>query len=181
MDAYRFASIDPFRATTHNKGTMNAISSIALACGQDWRAVEASCHAWITHHQGRYGSITEWKQDRNGNLQGSIEIPLAVGIVGGAISVHPVARANLSILGVDSAAQLAGVMASAGLAQNLAAMRALATSGIQSGHMKLHVKNMAVSAGAMENEVEQVAKVANESGQRITQSLVDGILRSLRG
>jgi hydroxymethylglutaryl-CoA reductase len=181
LDAYRFASIDPFRATTHNKGTMNAISSIALACGQDWRAVEASCHAWITHNQGRYGSITEWKQDEDGNLQGSIEIPLAVGIVGGAVSVHPVARANLSILGVESAAQLAGVMASAGLAQNLAAMRALATSGIQSGHMKLHVRNMAVSAGAMENEVEQVAKVANESGQRITQSLVDGILRSLRG
>ena len=181
LDAYRFASIDPFRATTHNKGTMNAISSIALACGQDWRAVEASCHAWITHNQGRYGSITEWKQDEDGNLQGSIEIPLAVGIVGGAVSVHPVARANLSILGVESAAQLAGVMASAGLAQNLAAMRALATSGIQSGHMKLHVRNMAVSAGAMENEVEQVAKVANESGQRITQSLVDGILRRLRG
>jgi hydroxymethylglutaryl-CoA reductase len=181
LDAYRFASIDPFRATTHNKGTMNAISSIALACGQDWRAIEASCHAWVTHNQGRYGSITEWKQDEDGNLQGSIEIPLAVGIVGGAVSVHPVARANLSILGVESAAQLAGIMASAGLAQNLAAMRALATSGIQSGHMKLHVRNMAVSAGAMENEVEQVAKVANESGQRITQSLVDGILRSLRG
>ncbi len=181
LDAYRFASIDPFRATTHNKGTMNAISSIALACGQDWRAIEASCHAWVTYNQGRYGSITEWKQDEEGNLRGSIEIPLAVGIVGGAASVHPVARANLSILGVDSASQLAGVMASAGLAQNLAAMRALATSGIQSGHMKLHVRNMAVSAGAMENEVEQVAKVANESDQRITQSLVDGILRSLRG
>ena len=180
LEAFRFASVDPFRATTHNKGTMNAISAIALACGQDWRAVEASCHAWVSHDQGRYGSLAKWWQNEDGDLEGSIELPLAVGIVGGATKVHPAARTNLKILGVDSARELAGVMACAGLAQNLGAMRALSTTGIQSGHMRLHLRNMAISSGAKGEEIEAVADMVNESGQPVTQSLIDSMLAEYR-
>ena len=180
LEAHHFAMADPYRATTHNKGIMNAISAVALACGQDWRAIEAGCHAWAAVENGRYTSMTRWKRDDEGNLVGSIETPMAVGIVGGASKVHPVARANLSILGVESAQELAGIMAAAGIAQNLGAMRALATNGIQAGHMKLHARNMAVSAGAIGDEIEQVANIVNSQSGPVTQQLVKETLDSIR-
>jgi len=180
LEAHNFAMADPYRATTHNKGIMNAISAIALACGQDWRAIEAGCHAWAAVETGNYTSMTRWKRDDEGNLVGTIETPMAVGIVGGASKVHPAARANLSILGVQSAQELAGIMAAAGIAQNLGAMRALATSGIQAGHMKLHARNMAVSAGAIGEEVEIVANLVNSQSGPVTQQLVKQTLESIR-
>ena len=180
LEAHHFAMADPYRAATHNKGVMNGISAVAVACGQDWRAVEAGCHAYVAFHQGRYGSMTHWEKDANGNLVGTIETPMAVGIVGGASKVHPVARTNLEILGVESAQELASIMAAAGLAQNLGALRALATSGIQKGHMRLHAKNMAVSAGAMGDEIEIVAqRIITEEGPK-TQTRVAEILEELR-
>ena len=180
LEAHHFAMADPYRAATHNKGIMNAISAIALACGQDWRAIEAGCHAWAAVEEGTYTSMTRWSRNDDGNLVGRIETPMAVGIVGGASKVHPAARANLSILGVESAQELAGIMAAAGIAQNLGAMRALATSGIQAGHMKLHAKNMAVSAGAIGDEIEQVANIVNAQSGPVTQQLVKDTLESLR-
>ena len=180
LEAHHFAMADPYRAATHNKGIMNAISAIALACGQDWRAIEAGCHAWAAVEEGTYTSMTRWSRNDEGNLVGRIETPMAVGIVGGASKVHPAARANLSILGVESAQELAGIMAAAGIAQNLGAMRALATSGIQAGHMKLHAKNMAVSAGAIGDEIEQVANIVNAQSGPVTQQLVKDTLESLR-
>jgi len=180
LEAYRFADIDPFRATTHNKGTMNGISAVAVACGQDWRAIEAACHSWVVHDQGRYGSLTEWKCDEKGSLVGSIEVPLAVGVVGGVVKVHPTVQTNMKILGVDSAKDLAGIMACAGLAQNLGALRALSTSGIQSGHMRLHLRNMAITSGAAGDEIDAVSAMAEESGETITQSLMDSMLEKHR-
>ena len=180
LEAHIFAVEDPFRATTHNKGIMNAISSVALACGQDWRAIEAGCHAWPSVNHGRYTSMSDWKQDDSGNLVGTMELPMAVGIVGGASKVHPAAQANLAILGVDSAQELAGIMLCAGLAQNLGALRALSTKGIQAGHMKLHAKNMAVSAGAIGDEIETLAsKIQAHEGHR-SQSQVEAWLKELR-
>ena len=180
IEAYHFAVADPYRAATHNKGVMNGISAVAVACGQDWRAIEAGCHAYVAFSQGKYGSMTHWEVDADGNLVGSIETPMAVGIVGGASKVHPVARTNLEILGVDSAQELASVMAAAGLAQNLGALRALATSGIQKGHMRLHARNMAVSAGAEGKEIEDVAKLLIEYEGPITQTKVSEILVAYR-
>lgn len=180
LEAHHFAMSDPYRASTHNKGIMNAISAIALACGQDWRAIEAGCHAWAAVDTGKYTSMTRWHRNDDGNLVGSIETPMAVGIVGGASKVHPAARANLSILGVESAQELAGIMAAAGIAQNLGAMRALATNGIQAGHMKLHARNMAVSAGAVGEEVETVANIVNAQIGPVTQQLVKETLEKIR-
>ena len=180
LEAHSFAMADPYRAATHNKGIMNAISAIALACGQDWRAIEAGCHSWASVETGTYTSMTRWEKDDDWNLIGRIETPMAVGIVGGASKVHPAARANLAILGVESAKELGGIMAAAGLAQNLGAMRALATVGIQAGHMKLHAKNMAVSAGAIGDEIEIVANIVNSSKQQVTQKLVEETLKSIR-
>ncbi|RAH13351.1 MAG: hydroxymethylglutaryl-CoA reductase, degradative [Methanobacteriota archaeon] len=180
LEAHSFAMADPYRAATHNKGIMNAISAIALACGQDWRAIEAGCHSWASVETGTYTSMTRWEKDEDWNLIGRIETPMAVGIVGGASKVHPAARANLAILGVESAKELGGIMAAAGLAQNLGAMRALATVGIQAGHMKLHAKNMAVSAGAIGDEIEIVANIVNSSKQQVTQKLVEETLESIR-
>lgn len=180
LEAHHFAMADPYRAATHNKGVMNGISAVAVACGQDWRAVEAGCHAYVAYHHGRYSSMTHWEKDAEGNLLGTIETPMAVGIVGGASKVHPVARANLEILGVESAQELASIMAAAGLAQNLGALRALATSGIQKGHMRLHAKNMAVSAGAIGEEIEKVAqRLIAEEGPK-TQTRVAEILEEMR-
>ena len=180
LEAHAFAVEDPYRATTHNKGVMNAISSVALACGQDWRAVEAGCHAWTTMADGRYTSMSDWRKDSQGNLVGSMVLPMAVGIVGGASKVHPAARANLAILGVETAQELAGIMLCAGLAQNLGALRALSTKGIQAGHMKLHAKNMAVSAGAVGDEIEALAsRLQAHEGHR-TQSLVETWLEEMR-
>lgn len=180
LQAYHFAAADPFRATTHNKGIMNAISPIAIACGQDWRAVESGAHSYAAHER-RYGSMTHWEKDDEGNLVGSIEIPMAVGLVGGAIRIHPGAQANVALLGINSADQLAKCMAAAGLAQNLGALRALATVGIQAGHMKLHLRNMIASAGASAEEIEPVAAIVRESGDRITMAAVEDALKQVRG
>ena len=180
LEAHAFAVADPYRATTHNKGVMNAISSVALACGQDWRAIEAGCHAWTTMNNGQYTSMTSWEQDEDGNLIGSMDAPMAVGIVGGASKVHPAAQANLAILGVETAQELAGIMVCAGLAQNLGALRALSTKGIQAGHMKLHAKNMAVSAGAVDGEVDVLAaRIQAHEGHR-SQTLVEQWLQEMR-
>jgi len=179
MEAYLFAKGDPYRAATHNKGIMNAISSIAVACGQDWRAIEAGCHAYASIG-GQYTSMSTWSVDVDGNLVGSIEVPIAVGIVGGASKVHPTAMANLKILGITSARQLAGIMVSAGLAQNLGAMRALATDGIQKGHMKLHVKNMAMTSGALEHEIDELVQRIHSKQGQITQTLVNDLLNEMR-
>lgn len=180
LQAYHFAAADPFRATTHNKGIMNAISPIAIACGQDWRAVESGAHSYAAHER-RYGSMTHWEKDDDGNLVGSIEIPMAVGLVGGAIRIHPGAQANVALLGINSADQLAKCMAAAGLAQNLGALRALATVGIQAGHMKLHLRNMIASAGASAEEIEPVAAIVRESGDRITMAAVEDAIKQVRG
>ncbi len=180
IEAYNFACADPYRAATHNKGVMNAISAVAVACGQDWRAIEAGCHSWVAYEQGKYGSMTKWSIDEEGCLVGTMECPMAVGIVGGASKVHPVARTNLKLLGVESASELAGIMVCAGLAQNLGALRALSTSGIQSGHMKLHAENMALSAGAVGEEVGQVAEIMRRSESPITQTAVAEVLAKLR-
>jgi len=180
LEAHHFAVADPYRAVTQNKGVMNAISSVSLACGQDWRAIEAGCHAWASHKSGIYTSMTQWTQDKNGDLVGSIETPMAVGIVGGASKVHPAAMANLAILGVNSAQELAGVIAASGLAQNLGALRALATNGIQTGHMKLHSRNMAVSAGATDDEIEIVAQRLQAFAGPKTQTKVQELLEELR-
>ena len=179
IQAYHFAKADPFRATTHNKGIMNAISAVAIACGQDWRAIESGAHSYAAHERP-YGSLTEWSRDDNGNLVGSIELPMAVGLVGGAVRVHPAAQANVALLGATTADELAKVIAAAGLAQNLGALRALATVGIQAGHMKLHVRNMAVTAGAEGEEVNIVAARLREREGRITQAAVIEALEELR-
>ncbi|KAH8070149.1 hydroxymethylglutaryl-coenzyme A reductase [Aureococcus anophagefferens] len=140
LEAFDFARADPWRACTNNKGVMNAISSVAVATGQDWRAIEAGAHAYVGYGTS-YGPMTAWSKNDDGDLVGSITVPMAVGLVGGACKVHPAAKANLNILGVDKAVDLAKVMAAAGLAQNLAALKALATEGIQRGHMALHARS----------------------------------------
>lgn len=154
--AYTFAAVDPYRATTHNKGIMNGIDAVALACGQDWRAIEAGAHAYAAR-AGSYTSLSKWTQDREGNLVGTLELPLAVGTVGGATRVHPGAQVALKILGVQTARELAEVMAAVGLAQNLGALRALATEGIQRGHMTLHARQVAIAAGATADQVQVVS------------------------
>jgi hydroxymethylglutaryl-CoA reductase len=178
LQAYHFAAADPFRATTHNKGIMNAISAIAVACGQDWRAIESGAHSYASHERV-YGSLTHWEKDTDGNLVGSIELPMAVGLVGGAVRVHPTAKANVAIMGARTADELAKVMAAAGIAQNLGALRALATVGIQAGHMKLHARNMAVTAGANDDEVDKVVEIARASG-RITAAAIEAALEQVR-
>lgn len=179
IQAYHFAAADPFRATTHNKGIMNAISPIAIACGQDWRAIESGAHSYASFNK-QYSSMTHWEKNDDGNLVGSIELPMAVGLVGGAVRVHPAAQTNVALLGIDTANDLAKVMAAAGLAQNLGALRALATVGIQAGHMKLHARNMAVTAGANDDEVDAVVSLANSSGERITAKLIEDCLAKHR-
>ena len=139
ISAFEFADNDVYRAVTHNKGVMNGTISVANATGQDSRAIEAAAHAFASR-TGRYRSLTEWKKDDNGNLTGKFELPLSVGIVGGMTNSHPIAKICTKILNVSSANELAGVIAATGLAQNFAAMRALATEGIQKGHMKLHAR-----------------------------------------
>jgi hydroxymethylglutaryl-CoA reductase len=154
--AWAFAAADPYRAATHNKGVMNGIDAVAMATGQDWRGVEAGAHAYAARH-GHYGPLTEWRVHRDA-LLGSIELPLAVGIVGGNLECNRRARFAVRLLGIDSARELAAVMAAVGLAQNFAAMRALVTDGIQRGHMALHARGLAVAAGAPEELVEQVVE-----------------------
>ncbi len=155
--AYAFAAVDPYRATTHNKGIMNGIDPVLIATGNDWRAVEAGAHAYAAR-DGRYTSMSVWERDTQGNLVGMLELPLAVGVVGGATRVHPSAQAALKLLGVQGAAELAQICLCAGLASNLAAMRALATEGIQRGHMGLHARQIAMAAGAQGVHTEEVAR-----------------------
>ncbi|MEL6272079.1 MAG: hydroxymethylglutaryl-CoA reductase, degradative [Chloroflexota bacterium] len=158
VEAGVFAEVDPYRAATHNKGIMNGIDPVVIATGNDWRAVEAGAHAYSIRN-GQYTSMTRWWQDGQGNLHGSIEIPMALGIVGGATRVHPTAQIAMRILKVESARELAEVVVAVGLAQNLAAIRALATSGIQKGHMRLHAKQLALAAGATGEQIEYVIKM----------------------
>jgi hydroxymethylglutaryl-CoA reductase len=156
ISAWAFAVADPYRAATHNKGIMNGVDPVVIATGNDWRAIEAGAHAYAAHN-GRYTSLSTWGQDAQGNLVGSLEMPMAVGIVGGATQVHPVARAALKLMRVTTAGQLAEIIVSVGLAQNLAALRALATEGIQRGHMGLHARQVAIAAGAQGEMIEQLA------------------------
>jgi hydroxymethylglutaryl-CoA reductase len=168
--AYAFAASDPYRAATHNKGIMNGVDAVVLATGNDWRAIEAGAHAYAAR-SGRYTSLTTWGKDANGNLVGTIEIPMAVGIVGGATKVHPAAQAAVKLMGITSAAELAEIIACVGLAQNMAALRALATEGIQRGHMSLHARQIALAAGASGDQIEKVAaQMVAEKAIRVTRA-----------
>lgn len=178
LEAHAFAQADPYRAATHNKGIMNGIDGLALATGNDWRAIEAGAHAYAARN-GRYSPLTSWHKDEEGNLLGSIELPISVGIVGGATWANPTAKVALKILGVKSATELSRVMAAVGLAQNLAALRALATEGIQRGHMALHARNVALSVGVPEECIDQVVdqmveerKIRPDRAQEIARELV---------
>ena len=155
--AYQFAANDPYRAVTHNKGIMNGIIAVANATGQDTRAIEAAAHAYASR-TGKYSSLTEWKKDKAGNLIGKIELPMSVGIVGGIVNVHPMIKVCTKILRIKSAKELACIMGAAGLAQNLSAIRALASEGIQKGHMKLHARNIAASAGVTPDKINEVTR-----------------------
>ncbi|MBV0911139.1 hydroxymethylglutaryl-CoA reductase, degradative [Anianabacter salinae] len=157
VEACVLAQIDPYRAATHNKGIMNGIDPVVVATGNDWRAIEAGAHAYAAR-SGRYTALTAWERRADGGLVGTIELPMALGLVGGATRTHPAARAALKLLAVDSAAELAEVTAAVGLAQNMAALRALATEGIQRGHMALHARNIAITAGATGGEVDRIAR-----------------------
>jgi len=179
VEATAFAITDPYRAATHNKGAMNGMDAVALATGNDWRALEAGAHAWAAR-SGRYTSLTDWWIDEQGNLRGEIEAPVAVGIVGGATRVHPTAQVALKILGVQTASELAQVIAAVGLAQNLAAIRALVTEGIQRGHMSLHAKQMVLAAGAADHEVSVIVQRMIEDEDISTDHAAE-LLAELRG
>lgn len=155
--AWAFAAADPYRAATHNKGIMNGVDAVVIATGNDWRAIEAGAHAYAAM-DGQYTSLSTWGEDDQGNLVGTLEMPMAVGIVGGATRVHPAARAALKLMGVKTAAELAEIIVSVGLAQNLAALRALATEGIQRGHMSLHARQVAIAAGAQGDQITRLAE-----------------------
>ncbi len=155
VQAYRFAAVDPYRAATHNKGVMNGVDAVAIATGNDWRGVEAGAHAFAAR-SGRYTSLTEWWRE-GGYLCGKIELPMAVGVVGGSTRVHPTLQVMRKLIDVGTAAELSMVMAAVGLAQNLGALRALSTEGIQRGHMTLHARSVALAAGATDEETQRVA------------------------
>jgi len=163
--AYAFAAADPYRAATHNKGIMNGVDAVVIATGNDWRAIEAGAHAYAPR-SGKYTSLSTWGKDADGNLVGTLEMPMAVGIVGGATKVHPAAQATVKLMGVKTASELAEIIVSAGLAQNMAALRALATEGIQRGHMSLHARQVAIAAGAAGELIEKVA------AQMVTEKVV---------
>ncbi len=154
--AYAFAAADPYRAATHNKGIMNGVDAVVIATGNDWRAIEAGAHAYAAR-SGKYTSLSTWNKDKDGNLVGTLEMPMAVGIIGGATKVHPAAQAAVKLMGVKTASELAQIIVSVGLAQNMAALRALATEGIQRGHMSLHARQVAIAAGATGDMIEKVA------------------------
>lgn len=161
LEAYAFAAADPFRCATHNKGIMNGISAVVIATGNDFRAIESGAHsyaAWSAKPGQVLKPLTTYEKDARGDLVGTIELPMPVGLVGGATAVHPTAKANVKLLGVKGARELGEVIASVGLAQNFGALRALATEGIQRGHMELHARNLAVSAGATPGEVDRVVE-----------------------
>ncbi len=163
VEACALAEVDPYRAATHNKGIMNGIDPVVIATGNDWRAIEAGAHAFAARG-GRYAPLTRWEQTDRGDLIGRIELPMALGLVGGATKTHPAAQAALQLMKVRSARELAEVVAAVGLAQNMAALRALATEGIQRGHMALHARTIAKAAGAEGPEVERIAKAMVAAG-----------------
>jgi hydroxymethylglutaryl-CoA reductase len=178
IDAWAFAVSDPYRAATHNKGIMNGIDAVVIATGNDWRAVEAGAHAYAARN-GSYSSLSSWSVDKEGNLVGTLEMPMAVGIVGGATKVHPTAKAALKLMEVNTASDLAEIIVSVGLAQNLAALRVLATEGVQRGHMTLHARQIAISAGAEGGEVAKLAQqLVKEKTVRIDRA--DQILEEWR-
>jgi hydroxymethylglutaryl-CoA reductase len=167
LAAWAFAVADPYRAATHNKGIMNGVDAVVIATGNDWRAIEAGAHTYAAR-SGRYTSLSTWEKDAQGDLVGALEMPLAVGVVGGATKVHPTARAAINLMGVNTASELAEIIVSVGLAQNLAALRALATEGIQRGHMSLHARQVAIAAGAQGELIERLAQqMVSEKAVRI--------------
>lgn len=179
LDAYTFAVVDPYRAATHNKGIMNGVDPVIVATGNDWRAVEAGAHAYACR-SGRYTSLTCWEKDKSGALVGTIEMPMPVGLVGGATKTHPLARLALKMLDVKSAQELGEIAVAVGLAQNLGALRALATEGIQRGHMALHARNIVLMAGAVGDEVDRIARqMADEKDVRADRALL--LLKAMRG
>ena len=178
LEAAAFAAVDPYRATTHNKGIMNGIDPIVIATGNDWRAIEAGAHAYAAI-DGHYTSLTKWSASAKGDLIGKITLPMAVGLVGGATKTHPTAKAAIALLGVKSASELGQVIASVGLAQNLAALRALATEGIQRGHMALHARNIAVQAGASGEAIDFIVKNM-VSSQNVTIDNAKRLLNSMK-
>ncbi len=178
FEAASLAAVDPYRAATHNKGVMNGIDPIIVVTGNDWRAIEAGAHAFAARG-GHYTSLTDWSISNNGDLEGKITLPMAVGLVGGATKTHPTAKAAIEVLGVKTATELGQVIAAVGLAQNLAALRALATEGIQRGHMTLHARNIAVQAGANGSEIDLIVKGMIDS-QNVTMDNAVQILKGLR-
>ncbi|KAA0009102.1 MAG: hydroxymethylglutaryl-CoA reductase, degradative, partial [Thermoplasmata archaeon] len=164
LEGYMFAAMDPYRAATHNKGIMNGIDAVVIATGNDWRAVEAGAHAYAAR-DGRYRPLTRYWKDKEGNLVGEIELPMAIGVVGGAVSLHRKAQICRKILGVKTAKELTEVLASVGLAQNFAALLALSTVGIQKGHMELHAQNIAVMAGAKGDQIDEIAQRMIKEGK----------------
>jgi hydroxymethylglutaryl-CoA reductase len=162
--AYTFASVDPYRAATHNKGIMNGVIAVVNATGNDTRAIEAGAHCYAARG-GHYTSLTTWEKDADGNLVGTLEMPLAVGLVGGATKVNPISQIAIKILGVKTAVELGEIIGAVGLAQNLAAIRILATEGVQRGHMSLHAKNIAAMAGAVGNLIDEVARRLAQEGK----------------
>ena len=178
LAAWAFAAADPYRAATHNKGIMNGIDAVVMATANDWRAIEAGAHAYAAR-TGRYTSLSTWSKDADGNLLGELELPMAVGTVGGATRVHPAARAALKLMGVKTARDLAEIITAVGLAQNLAALRALATEGIQRGHMSLHARQVAIAAGATPDEVQRIAdRMVQEKAVRLDRA--EMILKEIR-
>ncbi|MFQ6128749.1 MAG: hydroxymethylglutaryl-CoA reductase, degradative [Thermoplasmata archaeon] len=179
LEAYAFAKADPFRAATHNKGIMNGISAAVIASGNDFRAIESGCHSYASI-TGQYLPLTSYEKDTDGNLVGRIEVPMAVGLVGGATKVHPTARVNVKILGVKTANELGEIFAALGLSQNFAALRALATEGIQRGHMSLHARNIATSVGAQGEEVDRIVEIlVREKNVRMDRA--EEVLKEIRG
>jgi hydroxymethylglutaryl-CoA reductase, degradative len=178
LEAASFAAVDPYRAATHNKGIMNGIDPVVIATGNDWRAIEAGAHAFAAI-SGHYSSLTQWSTSDECELVGKITLPMAVGLVGGATKTHPAAKAAIALLDVKSAMELGQVIAAVGLAQNLAALRALATEGIQRGHMALHARNIALQAGASSNELNLVVQRMVES-QNVTVDNASQILKEIK-
>ena len=179
ISAFHFADADPYRAATHNKGIMNGVAACVLATGNDTRAIEAGAHAYAAR-TGRYRSLSRWESDAEGSLVGVLELPMAVGLIGGAVKVHPVPQVLLRMMGVHAADDLARIIAAVGLAQNFAALRVLATTGVQKGHMALHAQNIAIMAGAVGPEVDAVAK-ALVAGGAVRVDLAEAELRKVRG
>ena len=179
--AYAVACADPFRVATHNKGIMNGIDPVVIATGNDWRAIEAGAHSYGGWKEGD-SSFTRWEKTDSGDLHGSIELPMAVGLVGGATATHPTARACVKMMGLEipgGAEKLAGIIAAVGLCQNLGALRALASEGIQRGHMGLHARNLAVAAGAEDSEIDAVAERLKREG-KVRADLAEQFLKELR-